>query len=529
MCKTIAMKFNMNIIYKVLACCVVILGITSCHDKLEEDLENRVTTGDVDFTVAEDMILPLYGAYSEMYNERGWEGIPLISVRGDDVNAGGYGDQQPFFMTDRYVYDQGFWMYNNVWGLEYTSIFRMLDAQEQIELYRKHSDNPNADQYIAETNVMKAWLLRNLANTWGDVLIPVTSDPFDMPSAKVSTYSEVMQYISDLMDEAIPHLPDMHPNERTDVEGGITKYTALAIKAMVNLELKNFQGVADATSQIISSNKFALHNDFYHLFKNKGELCSENIFELQFSDYGEAAGDQETYLFAFYGPQSWTPKVEGSNAGWGFYEPSLKWIKFMLDRGEQTRLQTSVLFTDKGIAEIIKDTKYATLPDWISNTTPSGDQISDYERANFSSGKHYLPTEQLTSGRKEYANGKNYILIRYAEILLMHAEAMVQGATSSAMTADDAVKLVRERAGLSAISGVTLDQVLDEKFAELAMEHGSRFQDLVRYKKYSELSYCDRYDEAHGTRQFTADKVFLPYPLAQLDQLPNLRAYADGQ
>ena len=40
-----------------------------------------------------------------------------------------------------------------------------------------------------------------------------------------------MQYISDLMDEVMPILPDMRPNERQDIPGGVTKYTALAIKA----------------------------------------------------------------------------------------------------------------------------------------------------------------------------------------------------------------------------------------------------------------------------------------------------------
>ncbi|TLX75759.1 RagB/SusD family nutrient uptake outer membrane protein [Labilibacter sediminis] len=523
------MKLNKNHITKFLAITFVVFSITACHDVLDEPFENRVPTEGVDYTVAQDMILPLYGAYSQFYQKRGWEGIPLLSVRGDDVNAGGYGDAQPFFMTDRYVYDQGYWMYNSLWGLEYTTIFRMFDAVEQIELYRENSGNPNADQYIAETKVLKGWLLRNLARTWGDILIPKTSDPADMLVAEVSSYDEVMLYISDLMDEAIDDLPDMHPNQRTDVAGGVTKYAALALKAMVNLELKNFQKVADATSQIIKSNKFSLYSDYYELFKKDGELCSENIFELQFSDYGQSSGPQESYLFAFYGTQNWTPKVEGAKSGWGFWEPSIKWIKFMLDRGENERLQTSVLFTNKGINKIKEDPNYSSLPAWISSTTPSGDIINDYPRGNFGSGKHYLPSDQLTPGRTNYGNGKNYTLIRYAEILLIHAEALTQGATSTEMSADEAVNLVRSRASLTPISGVSLEQVLDEKFAELAMEFGSRYYDMVRYEKYDELSYSDRYDESDGVREFNAEKVFLPYPLAQLDQLPNLRAHANGK
>lgn len=523
------MKVINKYIVKSLVLFVVLFSVASCHDLLDEPIESRVPTEDIDYTISQDMILPLYGAYAQFYNKRGWAGIPLLSVRGDDVNAGGYGDQQPFFMTDRYVYDQNFWMYNTYWELEYTTIFRMFDAVEQIELYRENSGNPNADQYIAETKVIKGWLLRNISRTWGDIIIPESSNPEEMLVSGVSSYEEVMQYISDLMDEAIPFLPDLHPSQRTDVPGGITKYTALALKAMVNLELKNFQAVADATSEIIGSNKFSLFTDYYELFKKDGELSSENLLELQFSDYGESTGPAETYLYAFYGTQNWTPKVDGAKSGWGFYEPSMKWIKFMLDREETSRLETSVLFTNEGINKIKEDSNYADLPAWISNTTPSGDIINDYPRAIFGSGKHYLPSDQLTSGRSNYGTGKNYTLLRYTEILLIHAEALVQGATSSRMSADEAVNLVRGRAGLDPISGVTLDNVLDEKFAELAMEFGSRFYDMVRYEKYDELSYSDRYDESDGVRQFTADKVFLPYPLAQLDQLPNLRAYADNK
>lgn len=243
-------------------------------------------------------------------------------------------------------------------------------------------------------------------------------------------------------------------------------------------------------------------------------MNDENLLEFQYSDFGQGSGTAITYLFAFFGPQNWTPAVAGAGSGWGFYEPSLKWIKFMLDRGERTRLETSVLFTNRGIDEIKKDPNYTTLPDWISNTTPSGDVINNYARAMFASGKHYLPSNQLTPGRTGYGTNKNLIGIRYAEILLMHAEALVQGATSSAMTADAAVNAVRSRAGLSALSGVTLDQVMNEKFAELAMEWGTRYYDMIRLERYSELNY--------DGRTFSADLTYLPYPQSQVDQLPVL-------
>ena len=505
---------NINNIIRISILTVAVLFATACHDLLDEPAENKAFTEDTDYTNSDNMILPLIGAYAEFY-ARGWEDFPLIAVRGDDVNAGGLGDQQDYAETDKYNYNKDYWMYNSVWQNMYNDMFVAHSAMEQVELYRQNGGNEaKANQYIAEAKVLRAFLLLQTSRVWGNILVPTSSDPSEFYVAAVTPKDEVMKHISDQMDEAIPNLPDMNPNARTDIRGGVTKYTALAIKALANLELKEYQKVAEATGQIISSSKFALESDYYNLFKIKGKLNSENLLELQYSDLGLGSGTNYSYLYAFFGPQNWTPKVKGAGSGWGFYEPSLKYIKFMLDRGETVRLETSVMFTDRGIAEIKKDAKYATLPAWISSTTRSGDKVSDYARALFASGKHYLPSDQLTAGRSDYGTNKNFTCIRYAEILLMHAEALTNGATSSAMTAAAAVNAVRERSGMPALSSVTNDQVMDEKYAELAMEWGTRFYDMVRLGKTSELSY--------DGRTFSADKTFLPIPQTQVDLLPVL-------
>lgn len=498
------------------------VAATACHDLLDEPAENRSFTEETDYTNADNMILPLIGAYAHIQNNndqkgsRGWEDIPLISVRGDDVNAGGLGDQQDYAETDKFNYNKDFWMYNSTWQNLYKNVINAHSAIEQIERYKEYASNKAlADQYIAEVKTIRAFMLFQLSRVWGDIFIPTGSDPSELLVADVASKDEVMEHISAQMDEAIPLLPNVRPNERTDIRGGVTRYTAMAIKALANLELKNYQAVADATSQIISSGKFTLHNDYYELFKVDGKLSDENLFELQYSDFGQGTGTSRTYLFAFFGPENWTPAVTGAGAGWGFFEPSLKYIKFMISRGETVRLETSVLFTNRGIEEIKKDPAYATLPGWISNTTRDGDVINNYARAMFASGKHYLPSNQLTPGRTEYGTNKNLICMRYAEILLMHAEALTHGATSSAMTADQAVNAVRDRAGLTPLSGITLEQVMDEKFAELAMEWGTRYYDMARLGWYDELSY--------EGRVFNESLIHLPYPQFQVDQLPALK------
>lgn len=495
---------------------LLIVGI-GCSDKLDEPELNNNFAGGTDFTKTEDMELSIIGVY-EAFQSRGWEQPLLISVRGDDVNAGGLGDQQDFAETDLFNYNKDYWMYNSLWENVYVDVITSHTAMDQIMRYQELADDAGkalGDQYIAEAKVLRAIMLFHISQVWGEVFIPTSSDTAELFDVEtVPTQEEVMQHISNQMDEAMPFLLDTHPNKREDLPGGVTLYTALAIKALANQELGNYQAVADAAGQIINSNEFSLFPDFYELFKIPGKLSDESILDMQYSDFGQGEGDREAHLYAPYGPQGWTPAVDGAASGWGFYEPSMKFIKFMLDRGETTRLETSVLFTDRGIAEIQTDPNYATLPAFVSNTTRDGDIINDYARALFASGKHYLPSNQLISGRTSYGSNKNYNIIRYAEILLVYAEALTQGASASGMTADQAVSLVRQRAGMSAISGVTLDQVIDEKFAELGMEWGKRYYDMIRLGRVNELSY--------DGRTFTEDKSFLPYPQAQVDQFPIL-------
>jgi hypothetical protein len=497
---------------------VALFIAASCSKNLDVLPENRTYTGGTDYTQTSDMINPVIGMYSKLsVVDNEWADYPIISVRGDDVNAGGLGDQPGIAATDMYNYSKIEWSYNALWQDYYQHLFDSQSALEQIELYKASAStniDATANQYSAEVKVLEAWWLFQLSRVWGTVYIPTSSNPSTLFDTPLSNKDEVMQHISVLMDEAIPFLPALRPNERTDIPGGVTKYTALAMKALANLELKKYQEVATATGEIINSGKFVLESDYYNLFKIKGKLNNENLLEKQYSDLGQASGTNYYYLMAFFGPQGWTPKVAGSGDGWGFFEPSLKYIKFMLDRGEITRLQTSVLFTNRGIAEIKTDTKYATLPSWISNTTPSGDIINDFAREMFVSGKHYLPSNQLTIGRTAYGTNKNFTCIRYAEILLMYAEALTQGATGTAGTADAAVNLVRTRAGLASITGVDTDKVMAEKYAELAMEWGTRFYDMVRLGKSEELSY--------EGRTYTPDKQFLPYPQNQVDILPAL-------
>ena len=154
------------------------MGFTACSDKLDTQ-EGQLNTGDIDYTNPDAMIDPLIGAYFE-FSDRGWEEPLLLGVRGDDVNAGGLGDQQPFADTDLFNYNKDYWMYNSLWNVHYNDIINMNTAIMQIESFKEFAEGDDiarADQYIAEIMVLRAWLQFNLARVWEDVFIITTNQP----------------------------------------------------------------------------------------------------------------------------------------------------------------------------------------------------------------------------------------------------------------------------------------------------------------------------------------------------------------
>jgi starch-binding outer membrane protein, SusD/RagB family len=515
-------QMNMNFIKiskKLPAILLVFLTITACENKLDEKLDQKPLESDIDYTKSENMTALWIGAYAKLYDWQ-WETFPVLAVRGDDVDA--KGDQEPLKATDEFRYVQDNWMTNAAWQRFHEDIFSFYGIIEQLRKYKEFAPNPAiADQYIAEIRVMIAFELYHLSRMWGGLLIPSTSQSQELYSVPLSTPDQVMQHIISEIDDVLPLLPTGRPNQRTDLKGGITRHTALAVRAMASLELKDYNAVADATGEIIASGLFSLHPSYYDLFKKPGKLSNENLLELQYSDFNQGSGEERSYLYAFFGPNKWIPARNGASPGWGFWEPTLKYITFMLDREETERLETTVLFTEQGID--VLDAAYAgALPGFVTSTTRDGDRIGDQggepeARTIFVSGKHYLPSNQLTPGRTDYGTGKNFICIRYAQILLMYAEARVMGGTTtkSAMTAVEALNVVRDRADLDPLATADIDDVLDEKFAELAMEWGTRFEDMVRHNRTTELN--------DAQRTFTPDERYLPYPQAQVDILPQLR------
>ena len=161
-------------------------------------------------------------------------------------------------------------------------------------------------------------------------------------------------------------------------------------------------------------------------------------------------------------------------------------------RGEAVRAETTFLMTDA--------------------TTRDGDYIPVAQPGEPTAynGKAYTPANQMTPGRTGYGDNNNIRVFRYADVLLMNAEAKVR----KGQNGDAPLNLVRERAGLAPIANATLDQILEERQVELALEWGERFFDLVRTDRATQ--------ELPGFVK--GESEYYPIPQDQIDLNPNLEA-----
>jgi hypothetical protein len=360
------------------------------------------------------------------------------------------------------------------------------------EALPKSEDKLYTRQCQAEAKTIRAYAYFNLTRLFGKVpIIDTIMTSQQLASVSQSSTQDLYTFIEKDLREAIAVLPDYYTK---DWAGRINKYSAMAIKAKVHLYRQEWDSVAVLTDKIISSNRYGLLLNFREVFSFDGENSRESLFEIQGSTLGKTLGDQTFLEYAFVqGPRGNSP---GNMQGWGFCTPSQNLIDFFATRSETIRPATTLLY---------RGTK-----------TPEGDSISTKCSNPVYNGKVYTPSTLNNWNYNGYGFDYNIRILRYADILLMYAEAKVRGAsaaTTCGLSADDAVNLVRFRAELGNLFGVTLQQIWDERRAELALEE-DRFFDLVRTGQAA---------SALSSKGFTVGKhEVYPIPASQIQLNGNL-------
>jgi hypothetical protein len=453
---------------------------------------------------AEEAVIGLYDIMQYNY-AKDWSSAFFIKILpGDAANAGGGNstDQTQLQNIDDYTnVSISNPSTESVWSLYYKAIALANTIINEVEL----GSLSNKESVLAETKFMRAWCYFELTTMWGDVPLrlvnptTISSEAFAIPK---STRAEIYAQVESDLAAAIAGLPD---KSAVSNNFRVSKGAAQATLAKVLV----FQGRnAEAIplfEAVISNPAHDLEANVADIWSESTEFGIESLFELGYIstngvDWGNVAwgGRMESNLhIQLMGPRGdGFFDLTGTDFinGWGFNLPTAKLVSAFEAAGDVDRKAATVMTE----AELITSGGSVTGGPW------------DYEGAFRT--KYATRTSQTTSdGVLELNYTTNWRLLRYAEVLLLAAEAYnAEGQDSNARTE---LNKVRNRAGLADVSttltGTPLfDAIVNEKYLELAHE-GQRFWDLVRWGKTS--------SELSGTG-YTSKNDLYPIPASEIDK-----------
>lgn len=477
--------------HKILLLTILLISFTGCEDFLSVNPQGGLTQEAFPET-EEDALQATNAVYSTL---RDWHyhsgGFPILDFMSDDAHKGsnpndGANTVGPYENFTHSPTQDGL---DRWWNALYQGIRRANVVLERVEPIEMNGEVKN--RYMGEASFLRALYYFDLVRAFGEVPL-VTSLEVDFTLPRTST-NEIYSLVEQDLLFAIDNLPVKSVYSASDL-GRATKGAAQALLAKVYLFQNDFTKTEQYAMEVIQSGEYGLEQDFYDANGPDGEHGIESVFEVGAITTGSTASGGNQYANA--------QGVRGTpNRGWGFNRPSVD-LREAFGQNDPRREATIIELGDviDGI-EILGD---GTTPDEIIDENGIT-QIESYNR------KVWIPG---TSTDTQF--GHNRRLIRYADVLLMAAEALNENDNpGQALTY---LNQVRERArqgdpsilpDITETDKTTLrNLIIEERRVELALE-GHRFWDLIRTEKASEVL---------GPYGFVTGKhEFLPIPQSEID------------
>lgn len=462
------------------------LLITSCTKQFIEILPVDTITVDGLFKTDKDFqdaVVGIYGIYQDQYQNMYYFGDIRADDTWDELVKGTAGAVDNFTLAN----DDGLLI--TTWRNYYKAITRANTLLEKIST-ADATVVTNKNRHIGETEFLRALAYFDLVRIFGDVPLVTKSlsidESYKTPREKVAKiYDEVI--IKDLLD-AESKLPEKYTG--TNV-GRATKGAARALLGKVYLTRKDFVK-AEAKLQEVTTMGYALLPNWADLWDyTKNEHHSEYIYDIEYEQ--GLGGEGSVYTNRF------TPKVTSMIAFYG--------IAGSVDDQNTPHQVLFDLFQAKDKRKDITASKGYT--DATGKYIPiliSSNNMSAYTRK-------YIT--RITTANDSPANWK---VIRYADVLLMYAEARNEnGKTASALPL---LNQIRTRAGVDPYSTLTQaemrDKIVLERRMELAFE-GHRWFDLVRtgqafpvMQKYGMKAYMTVFPVPFAQIQLINDRTIFP-------------------
>lgn len=467
----------MKKIYTILALGATMLFSSSCSDFLVEDVRGQENL-DTYFQSEKDAESFLTGCYNAITYHGWWqvENFWLMSdMCSDDLWMGNTTQSQTDYISIAHY--QGVGQSNgtisNYWQYRYKGILRCNIAIERIP-EASILDEVKKNRLIAEAKFLRAYFYFELVKNYGGVpIIDGFLLPEEIEGITRSTEAEVYEMVEADLKEVAEILPQRSKYSNADV-GRATRGAALGLLGKAQLYQGKFSEAKATLNTIITEGEYQLMDDFGKVWNVNYENNEESLFEVQ-NAYDETY-DLGGSLSIVSGNRS-----GGDQDGWAWGTPTANLENAFIEAGDEVRLKWTII--KHGASEIAGEDNFAQLVDKQGNQNGDGTYCVDPAKHKSArlNRKFYMPLATRPANYNQPKVPLNHIVLRYADVLLMYAEACNE--TNDDTNAQKALNEVRNRVGLPnvTLTGNDLRKAIRaERRLELALE-GHRLYDIRRW------------------------------------------------
>ena len=501
-----------------------LLAVASCEKNLDIP-QKGVTAYETFYKTDEDCEAALTAAYAQFAsNVVSQNGSSIythykacLNNCGDDMYAAGsnFGDNDFMAALNEFRYDTGNapieHLYQRLFMANYACNLVIDNFKDGLP---EGGPTATTKRAVAEARTIRAYIYFLLTALWDTppFIDHVITDGLPYNSDKdpenPMSHEDLLKWVAAECEAAIPDLEERKSTSDKDATVKMTKGFAWAVEGKALLFAKDYAGAKTALKKVIDSGKYALvpGEKYWENFHVEGDCNEEKIFEANI-EYNSGIGAwsgmiqrstwmeaniwnwRSDHFVAGAAPQS---KYTGGVDGWGgLGVPQWFGDEFFANDGHSYRFDATLIHVDDAVYgmeygdAVVDDATGKKVNDLTLEQKKASKAIGIADPKDGLYGQSFwLPFKQLVRSTDAGAYGNNVrlnnnVVMRYAEVLLLYAEACLQ--TNDAAQAKWAVNEIQKRAGSKTISdNVDMNVLKKEKSYELWLE-GSRWLDLLRW------------------------------------------------
>lgn len=473
---------------------------TSCEDFLTEEVRGQQNL-DTYFNTMDECQTYITGCYQDITCGDWWQVGKLWMLSemcSDDAWMGNTAQSQSDYISLAHYQGNGA---NNAsvadfWQYRYKGILRCNIAIDRIAK-AELGDKKLQARLVAEAQFLRGYFYFELARNFGGVpLITSFQLPEEVQGVKRASLEDIYKFIEDDLKAAADVLPKRSEYSNSDM-GRATSGAALGLLGKVYLYQEKWTEARDVLQKLVlesgysgedaQTTEYDLLTDFGDVWDVEHDNSIESLFEVQY-EYHESL-PVGGFFATVTGPRN------GPGDGWAWCQPTANLEKAYKDAGDEIRLKNTIIASGcteiageepenwseymKATTQVAGYKDYITKYGWDPNCyiiDPAAHKSARIMR------KHFLPLNDRPENYKETKSPLNHRILRYADVLLMYAEACNELGDDSHARA--ALNRVRSRVNLSPVtaSGNELRHAIrNERRLELAFEQ-NRLYDIRRWK-----------------------------------------------